>query len=346
MISLEDLWLLSLGLSLLALVIMGGLIAGRLVAVRRARTMKHFRAQWLPQLLGNSPDLETGSLPDHPALLSELTAELIAMVRGDERAAFVAMATRLGVARTLHRSLRRGSVRQRILAAETLAYFADGHSTDALDLALDDTNADVRLTAALALACSDRAPAIAELVDRLRLGTAEQSMLVVSLVAEVARDRPEEVRQLLFDPTTISPIKAAAIDALSGSGDYTLVPVITDLALSTADEAPELPRYLRALGQLGHPAARPAVLRNLASKVWFVRAAAAEAAGRVGLVDAVETLLGLLDDPDWWVRYRAGEALARLGATGQGMLKEMSCLGSLRARKAARLALVEQAVPR
>lgn len=171
-------------------------------------------------------------------------------------------------------------------------------------------------------------------------------MLIVSLVAEVAQYRPDEVRQLLLDPTTIPAIKAAAIEALSGSGDYRLVPVITRLALSTGDDAPELPRYLRALGQFGHPAARPAILRKLSSKVWFVRAAAAEAAGRIGLVDAADALLGLLDDADWWVRYRAGEALVRLGKTGKALLTEMSCLGSLRAREAARLALVEQAVPR
>lgn len=328
----------------MALVIMAGLIAARIVSARRATALKAFREAWLPKLLDGGREGELDELPDRPQLLAQLAAELITLVRGEERAQFVATATRLGVADTLLRRLRRGSVRERILAAEVLAFFPDDHSTDALDRAIDDKSADVRLTAALALAGSGRAPPLTDLVERLRLGTLEQSMLIVSLVAEVARDRPGEVRALLLDEATPGPLKAAAIDALSGSGDYSLVPLITRLACAAPDEAPELARYLRALGQFQHPAAAPAIRRGLGSRTWFVRAAAAEAAGKVGLVETVEPLFRLLDDGDWWVRYRAGEALARLGRPGVATLRETSCLGSVRAREAARLALVEQAL--
>ncbi|GAA4011443.1 HEAT repeat domain-containing protein [Sphingomonas swuensis] len=343
MITLYDLWTLSLSMALLALAIMAGLILGRAVSARRAKALKAHREAWLPRLLDGATDAEFADLPHRPELLVQLASELITLVRGEEREQFVATATRLGVADTLRRRLNRGSNRDRIVAAETLAFFPDDRSTDALDQALDDKSPDVRLTAALALASSGRAPPLAHLVERLRLGTQETSMLNVTLVAEIARDRPEEVTQLLMDDATPSPLKAAAIDALSGSGDYRLVPLVVRLALEADDEAPELPRYLRALGELQHPAARPAILRGLASRTWFVRAAAAEASGRVGLVETVDTLLRLLDDPDWWVRYRAGEALARLGRPGRDMLHEMSCLGSVRAREAARLTLVEQA---
>jgi HEAT repeat protein len=342
LIGLAGLWTLSLVLSLAALAIMAGLIVARMVSARRSATRKAFRDQLVPRLLEGAPDAEIERLPQARTLLAQIAGELISIVRGDERDQFVATATRLGVAETLARQLRRGSHRERILAAESLAHFPDDRTTDALDAALDDRSADVRLTAALALASSGRSPPLAALVERLRLGISEQSMLLVTLIQEIARERPEESRALLLDPAAPATLKAAAIDALSGSGDYSLVPVIARLAVEAPDDAPELPRYLRALGQLHHPAARPAIVRGLASRTWFVRAAAAEAAGRIGLADLLHELEDLLDDGDWWVRYRAGEAIARLGEQGRRRLAVVSKAGSPRAREVARLSLVEQ----
>ena len=345
MIPLSSLWALSLVLSALALFIMSGLIAARFVDGRRKRAITAQRDALLPLLLGASPDEDLLLLArSDPLILAELSLELIDLVRGEEREQFVATASRLGIPVTLRHQLKRGSRRVRTLAAEKLAQFPDEHCTAALEDALSDRDSSVRLAAALSLATSERAPPVRWLVDRLALGTDEQSMLIVTLLGDLARQRPEEVRALIEAKNVPGSIRAAAIEALTASGDYSLVGLITSLALEAAHDAPELPRYIRALGSFQHPAAHPAIIRGLASPTWWVRAAAAEAAGRISFEDTAEVLGALLDDPDWWVRFRAGEALVRLGRTGERQLTQIRQEGSERARDAARLTIAEQAV--
>ena len=324
---------------------MAGLIVARLVAERRQRASRAQRSKLLPLLLGNACDatlLELGR--EGPDVLRQLTTELIELVRGEERAQLVATATRLGITDALRRQLEVGPPRARVIAAEVLGHFPDDHCTAALEEALEDRDRSVRLAAALALASSDRAPPAQLLIERLRLGTDEHSMLIVTLLGEIARERPGEIRALIEQDGVPAPVRAAAIEALGSTGDYLLVGVITALALAAEDNTPELPRYLRALGAFQHPAALPAITRGLASSTWWVRAAAAEAAGRVGLFETAECLRCMLDDGDWWVRFRAGEALVRLGAPGQRLLAETSHCGSDRAREAAKLSLAEQAI--
>ena len=123
-----------------------------------------------------------------------------------------------------------------------------------------------------------------------------------------------------------------------------LVLFIVELGLAADPHGEELPRYLRALGAFQHPACAPAIVHWLSAPTWWVRSAAAEAAGRVGLRGTADTLGSLLDDPDWWVRFRAGEALVRLGEPGRLLLAEFSKSGTERARSAAQLTLAEQAV--
>jgi len=345
LISLGDLWTVSIALSGLALLIMAGLIITRLVAERRQRASRAQRSKLLPLLLGNVCDTTLLNLRrEGPDVLGQLTTELIELVRGEERAQLVATATRLGITDALRRRLKVGPTRARVAAAEVLGHFPDDHCTAALEEALDDRDSGVRLAAAQALASSDRAPPAQLLIERLRLGTTEHSMLMVTLLGEVARERPNEVRALIDQDEVPAPVRAAAIEALGSSGDYLLVGVITALALAANDDTPELPRYLRALGAFQHPAALPAITRGLTSSTWWVRAAAAEAAGRIGLSETAECLRRMLDDGDWWVRFRAGEALVRLGGPGQQLLAETCHCGSDRARDAARLTLAELAI--
>lgn len=343
MIGLFDLWAISLALSGLALAIMCGLIIARLVSGRRDRQSHLQRQKLLPLLLNEAADEEL-QLPGMEKALTKITIELIELVRGDDKERLVATATRLGVPKSLREQLRKGTTRARIMAAEMLSHFSDDYCTEALERALEDRDPEVRLTAALSLVGSDRAPPLPVLIQKLELGTSEQSMLIVTLLNDLHRQRPDEVHALIEDAAISASLKAAAIEALASSGDYSLVPAITRLALQTSDEAPELPRYLRALGTLQHPAALPAIQKGLGSLTWWVRAAAAEAAGRIGLFETSYKLLDLLDDEDWWVSFRAAEALVRLGEPGLRLLQERSRCGSPRARRAAQMTLAEQAI--
>lgn len=345
MIGLIDLWGISLALSGLALLIMVALIIARLISQRRTARSESQRRALIPILLGNADDRQlVEAARQSKDVLGPLAIDLIQLVRGDERDRFVATASKVGVPEDLRRRLTKGPVRERIRAAEVIGEFPDEFSTAALEAALDDRNSAVRLAAALALASSGRAPAAKRLVAMLGLGRGERSMLIVALFEEIARQRPHELRELIEDRVSPPLVKAAAIEALTASGDYSLVPMVTQLALEADPNGEELPRYLRALGDFHHPAALPAIEKWLDAPTWWVRSAAAEAAGRIHLDELVPALSRMLDDPDWWVRFRAGEALARTGDLGIAMLGAISRNGSEAARSAARLTLAEQAL--
>ena len=118
-------------------------------------------------------------------------------------------------------------------------------------------------------------------------------------------------------------------------------PQLARMAVFAEDGASELPRYLAALGALGHPAAKPAVLRGLDRKDAAARAEAAAAAGRIGMEEAIERLADLLDDPEWQVRFNAADALVKLRPRGQEALRRMARTGSATARDAAATVLAE-----
>lgn len=338
---LQFLWLVSLVIAAAALCVMLALIVARLFSVRHDRANAAERKRIAPMVMAG--DLASIDGPVDPHLLADLSAELIDMVRGDDRAAFVASATRMGVPDEFRSRLRRGNARQRVTAAEALAQFPDSVSRDSLQNALDDRNPDVRLAAAMALAAQDAAPPARTLVDRLSLGTRENSLVMVGLFEEIGRTRPDEIRALILDEAVADTVKAAAIEALAGTGDYSLVAPINDLALETDPASPALPRYLRVLAQFEHPGGTAAVRAALDSPGWATRAAAAEAAGRIGIVDARGALAGLLDDHHWAVRFAAAEALAKLGPPGLAMLGEAAASDQPRAREAAALILAERA---
>lgn len=341
MSSLTALWLLATAIAGAALLIMLLLILARFVLGRTGRAREEQRQRLVPILLGaRAPGRLAQSASG--GLLAELSIELIQLVRGTDRAQFVAAATRLGVPERLRHQLNSGSTRVRLAAAEALSEFADDATVERLTAALRDRNSDVRLSAALSLASVMKAPPARQLVDLLGIGTTENSRLVVALLRDIAADKPEEIRSLILDPSVPSRAKAAAIEALSAADDYTLVPLVTTLAMTADTDDEALPRYLAALGQFGHPAAEPAVKRGLGSPSWDVRAAAAEAAGRIGLVRLAPYLRERLGDREWWVRFRAGEALARMGEEGAALLRDSAAGAAEPARSAAALTLAER----
>jgi HEAT repeat protein len=343
--ALSFIWWLSLILAGAAIATTVILVLVRLFTARRRVRWVARRRELVRQLLGGNPaaNAELGRLP--PALVADAFVELIRLVRGDERTRFVDQAGTFGVPRQLARQLRRGSARQRFLAAHALAQFGDDDSVSALRQAVGDGNPKVRLAAALSLAESGHAGNIRELVRDLRLGSDEASTLAVTIFQSASASGPEDIKSLILAPETNAGVRMAAIEALVASGDYSVVPVIANLALGAPDDAPELPRYLRALGLLGHPAARPAVVQGLASAAYAARAAAAEAAGRIGIADAADQLARLLDDEEWWVRFRAAEALLKLGPDGVERLRDAVREGSPRASSAAASMLAENKMP-
>jgi HEAT repeat protein len=337
---LRVIWLLSLGLAVVAIAVMLTLIVARLITTHLAERRAVERRKLLPMMLGREAG-DAAILRTRPALVAELYLELIQLVRGEERTQFVERAERLGIPDQLARQARSGSRRRRVRAVQALCEFVEPVTREALQRALDDGDEDVRLAAAIGLATQGDVADAGKLMDKLALGAAQPSLLVVSLLRRIAENQPDQIKALALQMSGNPEIRLAAIEALATTGDYSLVPTVVESALTAEDGSGELPRYLHMLGRLGHPAARPAILAGLSRQDMAARAAAAGAAGRIRLRESADQLALLLDDAEWWVRFRAAEALILLGDPGIARLRAAAVDGSGGAREAAETMLAE-----
>ncbi len=339
-------WTVSLVLAVAAVAVMGGLVLLRLVSHWRRDRYLAARRQLTPLLLaGEQIDPEQfRHIPDH--VIADLSLNLMQLVRGPERAAFIVSATQLGVPERLARRMRAGAARDRMNALQGVAQFDDSNARDALRRALGDRDRNIRLAAAQALADKEEAFEVIDLVEQLDLGTGQSSRLAVSLFASIARTRPQDIKALVLQLDQKIEVRLAAVEALAETGDFSLVPMIAALALGARDGTEELPRYIHALGQFGHPSGAQAVHLALSSESIAARAAAAQAAGRIGMVDAADGLIVLLDDAEWWVRFRAAEALVAIGAPGIARLRNTAERGGGVAAEVAEAILAEKGIAR
>ena len=335
--SLTFVWEFSLALCGIAAVALGLLVVARLLTERSVSRREAIRAELLPALLagdGEATRLDGVRLE----VAANLTCELAELTRGTDREALLARAENMGVPQLLTERLSSRSPQTRLTAVETLAMF-DQHLPQTTS-ALDDANPDVRLAAALALAHRSDGPPTRLLVDKLKMGSEEHSLLLVSLMCDLVQRNPGEVAALLFERDIPVEAKIAATDALAeGGGEY--APLLAYMAKESEGESDLQPRIFRALGKNGHPAGMEAIFAGLSSDDGGVRAAAAEAAGRLGAGGAARQLGELLADESWWVRYRAAEALLRLGPRGINALRKASTDENEYARRTASAMLAE-----
>ena len=316
MTSLVLLWDVSLVLCVIGAVALLVLLLARARANRSAASWTQARAAILPQLL-DGPDQPQRLRGTELEVATMLTSELAEMTAGSERAAMLERASAMGVPALLEARLLSRSAQTRLSAVETLSLFPQYGKR--VERVLDDPNPDVRLGAALALAQRDDAPPPSLIVEKLRIGCEERSLLLVSMMRDLAEHDAGAVAGLLFEKDVPYEAKVAATDALAIVGPR-YAPLLAYMASDSAGESDLQPRIYRALGRLGHPSGRDTILNGLKSEEWPVRASAAEAAGKSGLAEAADTLGELLADENWWVRFRAGEALLRIGPRGLAVL--------------------------
>ena len=105
-------------------------------------------------------------------------------------------------------------------------------------------------------------------------------------------------------------VRAAAVEALGGSGDADALPA----ALALLDDPAWFVRAhaCRAVGALGSGEVAPRVAALLADDWWWVRAAAKDALRGLG-ASAVPALVSLLDHDDRFARNSAAEVLQDVG---------------------------------
>jgi HEAT repeat protein len=79
----------------------------------------------------------------------------------------------------------------------------------------------------------------------------------------------------------------------------------------------------RALGRLGMGEAIPSLILALADPAWPVRAQSAQALGRLEATPAVDAVAACVSDTAWWVRHHSAYALASMGPEGRDALCEL-----------------------
>jgi len=315
------------------------LIFARGLSQHSSHRRQNARRQLIPILLDGRTDVERARGVE-AQVATRLTIELAELMRGSDRARMLAAADALGVPELLKKQTCSRSAQDRLFALETLALFAN--YTDVVERALEDRSPDIRLGAALALASREDGPNPIDIVRKLRIGEVENSLLLVSLMSDLAERDPVAVHAMLFEDSVPEPAKVAIIDALADRG-HTHAPLLASIAKEGASDPELRPRILRALGRTAHPSGAAAIEAGLASEDWRVRTAAAEAAGRTALSQLAGKLGMLLSDGQWWVRFRSGEALLRLGKPGLGVLQRAAEGPEGHARKAAIALLAERA---
>lgn len=323
---------------------MSALILVRAVRSIRDRSRQRLRQDLLPLLLAASEESlgpnARAALRRHPAMTVELMAELFELVRGDALERLVSNLREAGLVEALIARTARGKENARIHAAECLRFFPGPDTEQALHRALGDRAMRVRMAAALALAQLGAAPPLRTLVDRVS-ATGTHSGRLVEIFACLPGESGSELVEIASDDATPILIRAAAVKALGGTGQYALVSELG--AIARGSKAPELiAECIRAIGALGHPAGGDTVRWALSYPDWQVRAEGCEAAGRIGLTDTSPLLGKLLDDEVWLVRFHAGRALAAMGGTGRAELTQRANAGQGTAQRTAALVLAEQ----
>lgn len=335
--SLASLWDVSLTLWGMASLSLAALLLARVIAKGRQERRNEARTRLLPHLLSGENSPEKLSNLDLK-VATALTCELAELTRGSDLEALLARAAALGVPALLSKWLGALSPQKRLTAVETLGLF----ESEGLEIqrALNDRNRDVRLGAALLLAKRKDGPSPFDMVRKLRIGTVERSLMVASLMSDLASRDPEGVAALLIEKEVPMQAKIAAADALAASGSH-YASLLAAMAREPGQDPNMQKRLYRALGKAGHPSGSVAILEGMQSKHADVRAAAAEAAGKVSLSSAIEELASLLSDQSWEVRYQASRALLRLGSGGLNKLWEVAASDDYNSRTTARSILAE-----
>lgn len=275
------------------------------------------------------------------ALMAEALLEVIGMVRGRERDRLISALQAVNIDGLFRDQLFRGRTPQRIAAADALSIFAGDETTTALRRALAAAPAgELRVGLMQALLDVGTPPPIGLVVKDLKGRKATESLLYLPLIRALVAADPVSGLHAFGDEAISPDARAMLAEALGASGDFrALEPLLM------AGRAPDVElriAALRGLTALGHPAAEPCVMRGLSDDVWMIRAAACEAAGRIGLRMAAHRLAELLGDPTWWVRFRAGEALAAMGVAGVEQLRNVAVGGDDLSRRTASMALAER----
>lgn len=207
-------------------------------------------------------------------------------------------------------------------------------------VALDNPDvSDVRALAARGLGETGDPEVVPALIDALRDWRLEVRAQAIRSLSELGDQRaiPALITAVEEDDEALHPGLHQALKTFSASAVEPLIAslrsgsrqvrrrasralaALGELSLESLSEALDDPvvrvraSACEALGELGRPAALPALIARLDDEHPEVRLAAVEALRRLGSPAAVEPLIRSLADPEGPVRHKAAQALADLG---------------------------------
>jgi HEAT repeat protein len=296
---------------------------------RRERLAEGPRRQLLAYLADGGPEDELTDLVRLPApawrAVEPAATALLAKVRGEARDALAALFERRGLGdRALAELGGRGAVR-RARAAELLGGLGRRDAVPALCARLTDPDAEVRLAAIRALGHLGDPAATQPLLNTL--ATAEPAPVHLVAYALVQLDSGADARLLGGLDHPRAQVRATVLDTLRLRG--TAGAESRAVSVLGHDADPQVRRRAAAmLGRVGgRGALQPLIRAAQADPVPAVREEAVRALGDLGHPAAVAALRALLDDPRYRVAHEAGAALVRLGTPGLAALREAAGAG-------------------
>jgi HEAT repeat protein len=205
---------------------------------------------------------------------------------------------------------------RRVRAAEIIGELGGLDSVPALRKGLRDREPLVRFACAHALTRVGAEGLLDEILGALAEG---DDMFGQGAMAEVlldsGPDSVSELRTLLGDPR--HPRRRRLIVVVLG--ELRAFDAVPELTAALRDPDDELcARACHALGKIGDPeSAEPlAAVAMDGARPWFVRTAAAGAAGQIGDPGTAGMLVDALDSEEWYPRNAAATALVRLEDAG------------------------------
>ena len=274
-----------------------------------------------------------------PRVMAHSGFEFTGLLRGEDELRVERAFARAGLADYVRERLRKGGEAERIYCTEMLTAFPGEETVKSLFKALEDDPArEVQIAAALALVRLDSAPAIGNILGRIG-SQGHRSRRLVDLFRTLGETNSAELRAFVAHGKGPDFLRAAAVEAMSAIADYRLIELFERLARDASAEVSAA--SIRVLARHGRPESASAVLEGLQRQDWEIRSEAADAAGRLGLAEALPDLERLLSDEEWTVRYAAGKALQNLGAEGRALLEEAAAGFSSRRQRTASMILAE-----
>ncbi len=258
--------------------------------------------------------------------VTETMLSLIATISGVGRSRLVQILEEGGYVDRAISLLHSPSKNTRARGCMTLGAMLSPRSIPSLtERLLDDRDANVRLTAAEALAAIGDAPVTPILLEALHEKTTWQRLRVANALAQLgAIAVPALVFALTDADDDVVTLSLEILCAIGTVDD--LLPVIRLLRHASPEirsRAVELVGIAGAVDLIVH------VLNRTQDPVWFVRVRALRALERLGVPDDrtlrdlfYDRLTASLEDESWWVREHAAGTLADSGERGRNILRD------------------------